>query len=1068
MIVTFNNLDSSDQRIGNLLEEASPYSLLDICLNYLTSDLEKFCTERQDGTLCLQEPGIFPQEVADRLLRTMAFHGLLNEATVGIFRGNQMRLKRACIRKAKISAVAFRKAFCHHKLVELDATGVNADITITDIISGLGSNKWIQQNLQCLVLNSLTLSLEDPYERCFSQLTGLRALSITNVLFYNEDLADVASLPRLESLDISNTSVTDITALLACKDRLKSLTMHHLKCLKMTTTQILDVIRELKFLNHLDISDDKQFTSDIALRLLEQKDILPNLISLDISGRKHVTDEAVEAFVKQRPSMQFVGLLATDAGYSLFLTGEGNLKVSGEANETQISEALKRYSERAFFVREALFHLFNLTPIMEKTKPEILKLVVIGMRNHPLNLPVQLAASACVFNLTKQDLAAGMPVRLLADVTHLLLKAMEHFPNHQQIHDNGKEGSEMLSVKYFDEHCFVLLQLQKNCLLSLCSDRILQDVPFNRFEAAKLVMQWLCNHEDQNMQRMAVAIISILAAKLSTEQTAQLGAELFIVRLKAPSEEQMISAEPHGNKKFLRNLALSRIGLYNFIDNNIAEVKELHSELMWKDFIDHISKLLHSVEVEVSYFAAGIIAHLISRGEQAWTLSRSQRTSLLEELHSAILNWPTPECEMVAYRSFNPFFPLLGCFTTPGAEASPYSLVDICLNVLVADLEKFCIERPDGSLCLKESERLPQEVADRLLQTMAYRELLNDGTVGIFRGNQMRLKQACIRKAKISAQSFKKAFCHHKLVELDAAGMNDAVTVTDVVHGLGSSTWIQNNLQCLVLDSLTISPTNPYERCFSQLSGLRSLSITNVLFRNEDLAEVASLPKLESLDISNTSVSDITALHACKNQLKSLTMHSLKCLKMSTPKFLDVIRGLKHLIHLDISDEQHSTSDIPCRLLEQKDILPNLVSLDISGSKSITDEAVEAFVRQHPRMRFVGLLGTEAGYTEFLSGEGTLKLVIIGMRNHPLDLAVQLTASACALNLTRQGLAAGMPVRLLSSVIQLLLKAMETFPEQQQILETQVQGVTLVEEFSLSVSIHALLPLSTQFLIAKL
>lgn len=53
---------------------------------------------------------------------------------------------------------------------------------------------------------------------------------------------------------------------------------------------------------------------------------------------------------------------------------------------------------------------------------------------------------------------------------------------------------------------------------------------------------------------------------------------------------------------------------------------------MWKDFIDHISKLLHSVEVEVSYFAAGIIAHLISRGEQAWTLSRSQRTSLLEQL----------------------------------------------------------------------------------------------------------------------------------------------------------------------------------------------------------------------------------------------------------------------------------------------------------------------------------------------------------------------------------------------------------------------------------------------------
>lgn len=238
-----------------------------------------------------------------------------------------MRLKQACIRKAKISALSFRKAFCHHKLVELDAAGMNADVTIADIVSGLGSNKWIRQNLQCLVLDSLTLSLTNPCKGCFKQLSGLRVLSITNVLFHNEDLVEVASLPRLESLDISNTSVTDITALLACKDRLKSLSMHYLKYLSMSTQQVLDILRELKYLNHLDISDDQQFTSDIPVSLLEQKDILPHLESLDISGSKFITDEAVEAFVKQRPAMQFVGLLATDAGYSEFLSGEGSLKV---------------------------------------------------------------------------------------------------------------------------------------------------------------------------------------------------------------------------------------------------------------------------------------------------------------------------------------------------------------------------------------------------------------------------------------------------------------------------------------------------------------------------------------------------------------------------------------------------------------------------------------------------------------------------------------------------------------------------------------------------------------------
>lgn len=68
------------------------------------------------------------------------------------------------------------------------------------------------------------------------------------------------------------------------------------------------------------------------------------------------------------------------------------------------------------------------------------------------------------------------------------------------------------------------------------------------------------------------------------------------------------------------------------IQNNIAEVGELHSELMVQGFLDHIRSLLHSPEVEVSYFAAGILAHLTSRGETVWTLDLSLRTTLLEQL----------------------------------------------------------------------------------------------------------------------------------------------------------------------------------------------------------------------------------------------------------------------------------------------------------------------------------------------------------------------------------------------------------------------------------------------------
>nr|KAF6509266.1 zyg-11 family member A, cell cycle regulator [Rousettus aegyptiacus] len=307
-------------------EEASPYSLVNICLNVLIANLENFCSERSDGTLCLPEHWRFPQELADQFLGVMTWQGKLTDRTASIFQGNQMKLKLVNIQKAKISTATFIKAFCHHKLIELDATAVHCDLPIPDIISGLCSSSWIQQNLRCLLLDSTSIP-RDSRLLCFGQLTGLRILSVFNVCFHTEDLANVSQLPKLESLDISNTLVTDISALLTCKDRLKSLTMHYLKCLTMTKPQILAVIRELKCLLHLDISDHRQFRSDLAFHLLQQKDILPNIVSLDISGGICITDGAVELFIQQRPAMQYVGLLATDAGYSDFFTTKQGLRV---------------------------------------------------------------------------------------------------------------------------------------------------------------------------------------------------------------------------------------------------------------------------------------------------------------------------------------------------------------------------------------------------------------------------------------------------------------------------------------------------------------------------------------------------------------------------------------------------------------------------------------------------------------------------------------------------------------------------------------------------------------------
>lgn len=112
------------------------------------------------------------------------------------------------------------------------------------------------------------------------------------------------------------------------------------------------------------------------------------------------------------------------------------------------------------------------------------------MAMHPTQFGVQMAATACLYNLTKGELAEKIHPSVLKEVVELTLTAMENFPNHYQ--------------------------MQKNTLLTLCSDRILQDVQFDKYRCAKLVFNCLCNFDDPSMIRMSVAICSILGKFLSS------------------------------------------------------------------------------------------------------------------------------------------------------------------------------------------------------------------------------------------------------------------------------------------------------------------------------------------------------------------------------------------------------------------------------------------------------------------------------------------------------------------------------------------------------------------------
>ena len=217
------------------------------------------------------------------------------------------------------------------------------------------------------------------------------------------------------------------------------------------------------------------------------------------------------------------------------------------------------------------------------------------------------------------------------------------------------------------------------------------------------------------MNRMAVAICSILAAKISTNETSTLGAKpvymetlLQVVRSKvqgcqaaAPGAPAAVELEPDIMLKFtlsaLWNLTdespstcsmfLEKGGIDLYLDvirfyrglpsvemkvlgllNNIAEVPALRSGLLQVNFITCLRELLSSPSIDVSYFAAGIFAHLMS-DQVCWhACSHLPRDEISEQLVSVVLNWKSPDNEMVAYRSFNPFLPLMRCDSAPEVQ----------------------------------------------------------------------------------------------------------------------------------------------------------------------------------------------------------------------------------------------------------------------------------------------------------------------------------------------------------------------------------------------------------------
>jgi hypothetical protein len=106
-------------------------------------------------------------------------------------------------------------------------------------------------------------------------------------------------------------------------------------------------------------------------------------------------------------------------------------------------------------------------------------------------------------SISKKKTIEKTSLEILKQNIDLTIGFMEKFPNHEQT--------------------------QKKALLMLCNYRVLHSVSFDINQCVKLVVESLVNFEETDMNRMAIAICSILVHKLSNTEKSYLSSNSFFM-----------------------------------------------------------------------------------------------------------------------------------------------------------------------------------------------------------------------------------------------------------------------------------------------------------------------------------------------------------------------------------------------------------------------------------------------------------------------------------------------------------------------------------------------------------
>ncbi|CAG9540554.1 unnamed protein product [Cercopithifilaria johnstoni] len=524
----------------------------------------------------------------------------------------------------------------------------------------------------------------------------------------NEFLNRVLSpLKKLERLDLSHWQRVD---------DLHCLHLHSLSTLILYDVpdlyRSMDTIVQITTLKFLDLSQSTKETGTYPRPVTALHRIvtcLRSLTHLDISSTNLASqpstyDRPVKGATSVRSDiyglrclgapLEYLGLFNCDSASHFAEIPAKN--IAGDKDEKQILLALRMYSQRAGLLQAVLNESYQLYRFGHNLSrhTEALHLVLGAMQRHLEDSTLQIAGSASLFYIIRK-------VSMNRDTKRMVVTALL----------DGMDA-------HMEEQVMV-----RNCCLSLCQFEIPLEILFDYGRVARLLVAVLQHHNSDHLtQRIVVFLLNSMACHVEGEQKVQVGnigaIEIILEQIRRKHAASICDDVMEVGWSFLWNITdetpvncerfLNADGLRLFhqcyqqfqnetelvrnmmgLIGNIAEVEQLRAQLMLDDYINIFCALLTMLVdgIEISYNSAGVLAHMVSDGEAAWSKVSVSRAFVMDKIIRATNTWDLEAKRFINYRSFKPILRLIPMFDAP---ASQHWAIWALANLTSTDRDKYC------------------------------------------------------------------------------------------------------------------------------------------------------------------------------------------------------------------------------------------------------------------------------------------------------------------------------------------------------------------------------------------